>query len=109
MPRRLIVTVVTLNAAVQPWSQSWLMEMSELDATVEKIWAAHASGHVVFGVSTTFQMSAGLLLPNVLGTVVNVTSIDPFLLDGTASIVTYNVLATNGVVHTTDTVLDPNA
>jgi hypothetical protein len=41
MPRRVMVTVVALNAAVQLWSQNWPIETRELDASVGKIWAAH--------------------------------------------------------------------
>jgi uncharacterized surface protein with fasciclin (FAS1) repeats len=63
--------------------------------------------HVVQGVFTTFRLKANLLLPNILGTGVIVTSINPVLLDDVAVVVYSNALASNGVLHAIDAVLDP--
>jgi transforming growth factor-beta-induced protein len=65
--------------------------------------------HVVQGVFTTFMLAADQELPNILGTGVTVTSINPILLDGVASVVFSNALASNGVFHAIDTVLDSAA
>jgi transforming growth factor-beta-induced protein len=64
--------------------------------------------HLIQGVFMTFQLGVGLELPNFIGTVVTVTSTEPLLLDGTAGFVKSDVLANNGVIHTIDTVLDPD-
>jgi transforming growth factor-beta-induced protein len=65
--------------------------------------------HVVQGVFTTFMLTANQQLPNILRTGVTVTSINPVLLDDAASVVFSNALASNGVFHAIDTVLDPEA
>jgi hypothetical protein len=43
-PLCLMVTVVAVKCAVQPWSQSWLMETRELEAKLGKMWAWQALG-----------------------------------------------------------------
>jgi uncharacterized surface protein with fasciclin (FAS1) repeats len=55
------------------------------------------------------MLRAGLLLPNLLGTGVTVTSINPDLMDNVAYVVYSNALASNGVLHAINAVLDPEA
>lgn len=77
--------------------------------------------HLLAGVFTTFQLSSVyddvapmLELPNVLGTTVNVTSAVPLTFENAGiplenGVVQADWLASNGVLHKIDTVLDPTS
>jgi transforming growth factor-beta-induced protein len=95
------------NAAFNAMQQSDLQALTNPDNLISLL--TFLAKHVVQGVFTTFMLAADQELPNILGTGVTVTSINPILLDGVASIVDSDALANNGVVHAIDTVLDPLA
>jgi transforming growth factor-beta-induced protein len=95
------------NTAFTAMGVQALQELTDPDKVDLRL--AFLAKHVVLGVYTTFQLTAGLKLPNILGTGVTITSINTVLLDDVAFVVFSNALADNGVIHVIDTVLDPEA
>jgi transforming growth factor-beta-induced protein len=100
----LLAPTNTAFAAMQANDLADLIDPVEVDLRF-----AFLANHVVQGIFTTFQLTAGQVLPNILGTGITVTSINPVLLDGVASVVFANALAANGILHAIDTVLDSEA
>jgi transforming growth factor-beta-induced protein len=96
------------NAAFNAMQQSDLQALTNPDNLISLL--TFLAKHLVNGIYTRFRLKAGLELPGIVGDgIVTVTSINPILLDGVASIVDSDALANNGVVHAIDTVLDPLA